>query len=118
MRREAKAFGVGYVAVLFGALGCGKIAASECDGLRGQAFEVINTAHVCADDADCVPTTWPGCTKAVNSKNKTRVLELKEKFDLGKCVETKASCREAPEIYCKQGLCVFHELAGQTNPTK
>lgn len=118
MRREANAIGMGLAALLFAVGGCNKMEPTACEGLRGQAFEVVNAAHVCADDADCLPTTWPGCAKPVNSKNKGRVLELKETFDKGKCVEEKAVCRETPEIYCKQGLCVFRELAGQMNPAK
>lgn len=110
---------VGWALAFLGALGCGnKLDDAKCEVLRSEAFDIINAAHVCADDADCVPTSWPGCAKPVSSKNKTRVAELKEKFDQGKCVEAKANCRETPEIYCKQGLCVFRELAGQTNPTK
>ena len=34
----------------------------------------------------------------------------------GKCVEPPKNCRKAPEVYCKQGLCVFREKAGQVNP--
>ncbi len=97
---------------------CNKMSTEECDGLRSQGFDIINTAHVCADDSDCAPTSWPGCAKPVNSKNKARIGELKDKFDKGKCVEEKATCRDTPEIYCKQGLCVFRELAGQVNPKK
>ncbi|MBM4374866.1 MAG: hypothetical protein FJ095_07260 [Deltaproteobacteria bacterium] len=118
MKKEAMAV-VGWTVAFFSASGCSnKLEDAQCEVLRGQAFEVINSAHVCADDADCVPTNWPGCAKPVSSKNKARVLEFKEKFDQGKCVEAKATCRDTPEIYCKQGLCVFRELAGQTNPTK
>lgn len=111
MRREALA------AALF-LCACNKMSSEQCEALRVQAFEIVNAAHVCADDADCVPTTWPGCAKPVNGKNKGRIGELKDQFDKGKCVEEKASCRDTPEIYCKQGLCVFRELAGQTNPVK
>lgn len=120
MRRKAKvvAGSFGWTLALVVASGCNTADSKECESLRGQAFDIINTAHVCADDADCVPTSWPGCSKPVNSKNKARVVELKEKFDKGKCVEAEAKCRETPEIYCKQGLCVFRELAGQTNPTQ
>jgi len=108
----------GWLVAFVTAVGCNSVDKSQCESFRGEAFDIINTAHVCADDADCVPTNWPGCSKPVNSKNKARVLEIKDKFDKGKCVEDKATCRETPEIYCKQGLCVFRELAGQTNPAK
>lgn len=115
----ALAAAVGWTVAFFGAGGCGnKLEEAQCGSLRGQAFEIINAAHICADDAECVPVDWPGCAKPVSSKNKTRVLELKEKYEQGKCVEAKATCRDTPEIYCKQGLCVFRELVGQTNPTK
>jgi hypothetical protein len=100
------------------ALGCNKLSDNECLTLRSQAFDVINSPHLCADDSECVPTTWPECPRPVNAKNKTKVSELKDKFDKGKCEEPKPSCRDTPEIYCKQGLCVYRELAGQTNPKK
>jgi hypothetical protein len=116
MRREA-ASACWFLLVAVAA--CNKMEEAECQGLRAQAFEVINGAHVCADDADCVPTTWPGCSKPVNSKNLARVTELKDKFDKGKCVEEKGNCRDTPEVYCKQGLCTFREVAGgPTNKPK
>ncbi len=120
MAREAKGFGL--VAVAWAAslalAACNKMTNEECETLRVQAFEVINSAHVCADDADCSPTSWPGCAKPANGKDKGRIAELKDKFDKGKCVEEKGNCRDTPEIYCKQGLCVFRELPGQVNPNK
>ena len=102
------------------AAGCkGGLDETACTDLRGQAFEVINKAHTCNSDADCRGTDWPGCSKPINGKHFAKVAVFKGKFVKGQCTEGKESCRDAPEIYCKQGLCVFRELAGGApNPKK
>ena len=89
--------------------GCSGLSTEECDKARSEAFDVVNEAHTCDSDADCTPTDWPGCSKPVSRKNADRIKQLKEKFTGGKCTEPKAECRPTPEIYCKQGLCVFRE---------
>ncbi len=116
-QRRALGLGLGLVLVATVASGCGsKLKVEECNALRGDGFEKLNAAHTCNDDSDCVPSEWPGCAKPTSAKDKARITELKTKFDAGKCEEPAAKCRETPEIYCKQGLCVFREQAGQTNP--
>ena len=112
VRRGVDAFGMVLCCMVVGAFvpGCGnKLASEECDKLRSDAFEVVNEAHTCDSDADCTPTDWPGCSKPASRKNGDRIKALKDKFVLGKCEEPKAACRPTPEIYCKQGLCVFRE---------
>ena len=54
----------------------------------------------------------------LNSKNRAKVLPLKEKFDEGKCVEPPTECPEVPLIYCKQGLCVKKHEAGEKGKEK
>jgi hypothetical protein len=93
-------------------LGCGKMSTAECDKVRTDAFDIVNEAHTCDSDEDCVSTAWPGCSKPVSRKNGDRIKPIQEKFNAGKCEEPKLDCRPTPEIYCKQGLCVFRELAG------
>ena len=102
------------------AAGCkGGLDEAACTDLRGQAFEIINKAHTCNSDADCRGTDWPGCAKPISNKNFTNVAEFKKKFAAGQCKESKEPCRDTPEIYCKQGLCVFREVAGgAANPKK
>ena len=99
-------------AVLSLPVACG-LDEKECTALRTQAFEILNEPHTCNDDVDCVGSEWPGCTKQLNKKNLARIAPLKEKFEKGKCEEPKTECREIPEIYCKQGLCVFREKAAE-----
>jgi hypothetical protein len=110
--KGATALGPVLACVLAGALvpGCGgKLSTEECDKLREGGFEVVNEAHTCDSDADCTPTDWPGCSKPASRKNGDRIKQLKDKFTGGKCAEPQAQCRPIPEIYCKQGLCVFRE---------
>ncbi len=99
--------------------GCSsKLGEEKCNEIRGKAYEIINEAHTCNSDADCIDTEWPGCTKPASRKNKARIAAFKATFDEGNCEEPKTECREIPEIYCKQGLCVFRERAGLLNPQK
>jgi len=107
----------GLTVVVVGTAGCG-LSESECMGLRSQAFDIINESHTCNDDADCLASEWPGCGKPLNTKNEGRVKPIQAKFDEGKCKEPERQCREIPEVYCKQGLCVFRESVGGENPTK
>lgn len=99
--------------------GCSKLSEEECNALRGQAFEIINVQcdgclpHTCNDDTDCIGTTWPGCTKPVNKKNLDKIGALETKFNEGSCKEDEHSCPDAPEVYCKQGLCVFRHRPGE-----
>jgi len=109
---------VGAIAGLLpSAVGCG-LSEQECMALRSEAFDIINESHTCNDDTDCIASEWPGCGKPLNLKNESRVTPLKGKFDEGKCAEPASECREIPEVYCKQGLCVFRETVGGANPTK
>ncbi len=103
------------VGIVVSLAGCG-LSEDECMALRSQAFDVINESHTCNDDTDCAASEWPGCGKPLNIKNEARVTALKAKFDEGKCTEPASQCREVPEVYCKQGLCVFRETAGGENP--
>jgi hypothetical protein len=89
--------------------GC-NLSDEECLKVRTEAFDVINESHVCGDDADCEPTRWPGCGKPVNTKNLARVDPMQDKFDKSGCKDDAQECRPTPEVYCKQGLCVFREL--------
>ena len=112
MRREAKLApaALGWLLVgLIAAAGC-NLSDEECLKVRTEAFDIINESHVCGDDSDCYRTEWPGCGKPVSSKNLARLDPLQEKFDTGGCKEEPADCRNAPEVYCKQGLCVLREL--------
>lgn len=100
---------VALLGVLLGALaGCG-LDAKACTVLRTQAFDILNEPHTCNDDIDCIGSEWPGCTKPLSKKNRGRMAPMRQQFDDGKCVEKEQECREPPEIYCKQGLCVFNE---------
>ncbi|HHH11563.1 MAG TPA: hypothetical protein ENK23_05755 [Sorangium sp.] len=115
MRRKAKAGTFTWVtrgwlcaAVLSLPVGCG-LDDKACTGLRTQAFDILNEPHTCNDDIDCVGSEWPGCTRPLSKRNRARIAPLKEQFVDGKCVEKPQDCRQPPEIYCKQGLCVFNE---------
>lgn len=107
---------------LFALPGCeDKLTPEQCEVLRLESFNVVNNQdheapHTCANDDDCSATTWPECPKPVNATNQKKIDANKAKFDEGKCEEPKKDCRKAPRVYCKQGLCVFDEKAGQTNP--
>lgn len=90
---------------------CG-LSSEECLKLRGDAYQVVNEAHTCNDDGDCHQSEWPGCAKPISSKNKARVDVHQAKYDKGGCTDDEDSCSQPPEVYCKQGLCVFRYLAG------
>lgn len=93
----------------------------KCRELRSQAFDILTgQAHPCSSDADCFPSDWPGCDQPVSAKNRDKIAEIKQQFDEGGCVsheeiaaEENRECREPPIVYCKQGLCVFREKAGE-----
>jgi hypothetical protein len=106
------------VVALWVAAGCGK-SEEECLQVRGQAFELINSPHTCNDDTNCMFSVWPGCAKPVNKRNDATLAKLKEESDNGGCIDEASTCREPPDVYCKQGLCVFRERPGGTqNPTQ
>lgn len=91
-------------------LGCSsKLESKECDKIRGEAFDLINSAQHCATDADCSQSIWPGCARAVNAKTIETIKPMADKFTKGQCEETKMECKPSPEAYCKQGLCVHRE---------
>jgi hypothetical protein len=106
-----------FAVTAFGLAGCeNKLSDEACMKLRGEAFEFINKAHTCNGDPDCAASQWPGCDKPVNKRNLSAVAASRKRFDDGKCSEPVKNCRKTPEIYCKQGLCVFREQPGQVNP--
>lgn len=116
MRRK-----VAGIALLTLLAGC-SLSEEECLTLRSDAFEVINGSHTCNDDVDCVLTEWPECPRPSSKKNLEKVDELRAKFDKGGCKEPPLprAC-DIPEVYCKQGLCVFrHQRGGEptTQPTQ
>ena len=93
----------------------------ECLSLRADAFELLNKAQHCNTDSDCRQSDWPGCPKPLSNETFDKIKPMKDKFQKGKCEEQKDTCREAPEAYCKQGLCVAREKgtpggAGNTPP--
>ncbi|UQA55655.1 hypothetical protein [Polyangium aurulentum] len=91
-------------------LGCGsKMDAKECDKIRGEAFDLVNSAQHCSTDADCKQSEWPGCARAVNAKTVDTIKPMAENFKKGQCEEAKMDCKAPPEAYCKQGLCVHRE---------
>jgi hypothetical protein len=81
----------------------------DCMKLREDAFELVNNAQHCNSDADCRQSDWPGCARPLSQETYGKVKPMKESFAKGKCQETKPDCREPPEVYCKQGLCVHRE---------
>ncbi len=103
-------FGAVIVVVFGSLLGCSnKIEQKECDKLRGDAFDLINAAQHCNVDADCSQSQWPGCSRAVNAKTTASITPMADKYKKGECEEPKMTCKEPPEAYCKQGLCVHRE---------
>jgi len=99
-------------------VGCG-LSEEECLKLRGEAYEVLNAPHTCNDDTGCMFSNWPGCAKPLGRKNESKIADIRAKFDAGKCFESPPECREPPDVYCKQGLCVFRERpGGASNPNK
>ena len=90
--------------------GCdNKLEAKECDGIRGEAFELVNKAQHCNTDADCRQSEWPGCAKPVSQTTFDKIKPMAERYKTGKCEEPKVECKEPPEAYCKQGLCTHRE---------
>jgi hypothetical protein len=92
--------------------GCeNKMEPKECDRIRGEAFELLNKAQHCDADPDCQQSAWPGCEKPLSKATAGQIKPMKESFEKGKCVEPKPDppCREPPQVYCKQGLCVHRE---------
>jgi hypothetical protein len=81
----------------------------ECLQLRSDAFELLNKAQHCNNDAECRQSDWPGCAKPLSMATYDKIKPMKDGFTKGKCAETKPDCREPPEVYCKQGLCVHRE---------
>jgi hypothetical protein len=81
----------------------------DCTKLRVDAFDLLNKAQHCNNDADCRQSDWPGCSKPLSGDTADKIKPMKDAFDKGKCAEPKADCREAPPVYCKQGLCVHKE---------
>jgi hypothetical protein len=81
----------------------------QCDKLREDAFDLLNKAQHCNNDAECKPSDWPGCSKPVSAETAGKIQAMHDPFTKGKCAEPKSDCREAPPIYCKQGLCVHKE---------
>jgi hypothetical protein len=81
----------------------------ECMNLRVEAFDLLNKAQHCNNDADCRQSDWPGCAKPVSMETHGKISAMKASFTKGKCQESKTDCRESPEVYCKQGLCVHRE---------
>jgi hypothetical protein len=81
----------------------------ECLSVRADAFELLNKAQHCNNDSDCRQSDWPGCPKPLSNDTFDKIRPMKEKFQKGKCEEQKPDCREPPEAYCKQGLCVHRE---------
>jgi hypothetical protein len=82
---------------------------NECLKIRSDAFELLNKAQHCNNDADCRQSDWPGCPKPLSQETYGKIRPMKEAFTKGKCEDPKADCREPPEVYCKQGLCVHRE---------
>jgi hypothetical protein len=86
---------------------CSKLSPEECKKLRDQAFELINTANMCSADPECKPSEWPGCAKPVNSQSFDKMHAMMETFKKGKCEEKPAECKQAPPVYCQEGICAF-----------
>jgi hypothetical protein len=81
----------------------------ECLKIREEAFDLLNKAQHCNNDAECRQSDWPGCAKPLSMATHDKIKPMKESFTKGKCEEAKVDCRDAPEVYCKQGLCVHRE---------
>jgi hypothetical protein len=106
----ALALSLGAALALALASGCSnEMDPKQCVQIRVDAFELLNKAQHCNTDADCSASDWPGCSKPLSSDTGAKIKPMKDAFDKGKCVEPKSECREAPPVYCKQGLCVHKE---------
>ena len=110
----------GLLAALLVALsGCGNtLDAKECDKVRGEAFELLNKAQHCSTDADCRQSDWPGCQKPLSNKSYDAIKPMADKFKAGKCEEPKLDCKDPPNVYCKQGLCVHREKSMEAPPAE
>jgi hypothetical protein len=109
---STRVFGLGAaILVAIGSLlGCSsKLEQKECDKLRGEGFDLINAAQHCNVDGDCSQSQWPGCARAVNAKKVSSAGAISVKYKTGECEEPKMTCKEPPDAYCKQGLCVHRE---------
>src|SRR5215831_16587997 len=96
--------------IVVAAMACsGKLDEKECDKLRGDAFDILNKAQKCAVDADCRQSEWPGCPKPLSNQTFDQLKPMAGAYKKGKCEEPKTDCKPAPEVYCKQGLCVHRE---------
>jgi hypothetical protein len=91
--------------------GCSnELDAKECLKIRVDAFDLLNAAQHCNNDTECRQSDWPGCSKPMSQETHGKIRPMKDSFTKGKCQEPKADCREPPEVYCKQGLCVHREM--------
>jgi hypothetical protein len=98
-----------WVAWAFGAMpACSnKMDPKDCAKLKEAAFEVVNQANVCSSNADCKPSTWPGCPKPLNPANTDKVKASMDAFQKGQCEEGKMNCPPPPASYCQEGICAF-----------
>jgi len=109
IRKALALVGILSLAVLSVAACEKKMDPKECNTLRAKAFELVNSAHLCNVDADCVQSEWPGCEKPLSKKHAEEIAPMQKKYKEGKCEEPKVDCRKPPPVYCKQGLCVHRE---------
>ena len=110
IRWPLAALSLAAAATLLGAGGCSNsMDPKDCLQVRSDAFELLNKAQHCNNDGDCRQSDWPGCAKPVSIESFDKIKPMKDAITKGKCVETKQDCREPPEVYCKQGLCVHRE---------
>jgi hypothetical protein len=108
--RHAAAVVLAAISALPLASGCSSsLDPKECLKLREDAFELLNKAQHCNDDKDCSQSSWPGCAKPQSKETLDKITPMKDSFTKGKCEEPKSDCREPPQVYCKQGLCVHRE---------
>ncbi len=97
-------------ALVFSTGGCSNnMEPAQCLQVRSDAFDLLNKAQHCNNDGDCRQSDWPGCAKPESVESHEKIKPMKESFQKGKCEEAKQDCREPPEVYCKQGLCVHRE---------
>lgn len=130
MRRKVSCLLAATIAIA-GALGggCNSLSEQECTALRSEAYDILNEAHTCGEDGDCLPSEWPGCGKPLSNKNNDRIAPLRERFEKGSCEDQASagtaptpadawSCPEPLLVYCKQGLCVNRHEAGEKGKTE
>jgi hypothetical protein len=94
------------------ASGCeSRMEPKECDKLRSEAFDLLNVAQHCNNDTECRASDWPGCSKPLSNASHDKIKPMRDSFQKGKCEEPASTkdCKPAPEVYCKQGLCVHRE---------